>query len=236
MTIIDSIVVKECPFCKKLIGQWSQASGNTFSGTHWTDGKSIYPMMMKNESLVKTNCCNNVIDINNINKVGRVALMGRYHKDDVYLDKEIMKELQSYRDLEFADYMNIINSTSLTPEEEKNNRMHAWWAGNDKRRLTHNAEWKKWIFDKDDFFGKDCLMQYEIPEQEKDNLGKLFDLLDSDNEKELLAKAEIKRQLGDFSESKNILEKVNDSSLIKYVETIKTLCDANDSFVSEIYY
>ena len=79
-------------------------------------------------------------------------------------------------------------------------------------------------------------MQYEITEQEIDNLNKLFNLLDNGNQKELLAKAEIKRELGDYSESKALLENINDSNLTVYVETIRKLCDSNDSYVSEIYY
>lgn len=233
MTIYNSVMIKQCPFCKKLIGQFNQASGNTFGGTHWTDGKSIYPMMDPKLSFVKTECCNNLININDLNQIDYIKLYP-YDQDERTIKKETWENLQGYRNPDFDDYMNIVKSSSMSQEEEKIYRMHAWWAGNDRRRSYTSEEWRKSKLGNNESFRRYLLSHNEMSANEKDNLNKIFNLLDNHNQKELLTKAEIKRELGDFDESRRLLDHVSDSSLSKYIFFIRELCNKGDDIVCEI--
>jgi len=47
----------ECPYCKAVKELLKLVSGNTFRGTHWSDTKSVYPMLPKNSEVQKCPEC-----------------------------------------------------------------------------------------------------------------------------------------------------------------------------------
>ena len=50
---------KECPYCQEVKELSSLRSGNTFGGSHWSDTKTIYPMLPKNSDVQKCPGCGN---------------------------------------------------------------------------------------------------------------------------------------------------------------------------------
>lgn len=48
---------KECPYCQTVKELMSLVSGNTFSAEHWSDTKSIYPMLPTNSDVQKCPGC-----------------------------------------------------------------------------------------------------------------------------------------------------------------------------------
>ena len=48
---------KECPYCGQVKELLSLRSGNTFGATHWSDTKSIYPMLPENSQVQKCPGC-----------------------------------------------------------------------------------------------------------------------------------------------------------------------------------
>ena len=48
---------KECPYCQEVKELISLRSGNTFGGSHWSDTKTIYPMLPENSLVQKCSGC-----------------------------------------------------------------------------------------------------------------------------------------------------------------------------------
>jgi ribosomal protein S27AE len=48
---------KECPYCGEVKELSSLRSGNTLRASHWSDTKSIYPMLPKNSEVQKCPGC-----------------------------------------------------------------------------------------------------------------------------------------------------------------------------------
>ena len=221
MTIIDSVGVKQCPHCKKLLGVFNQSSGNTFGGKYWTDGKSLFPMLIHYESLVKTNCCKKLVWLDRLDLIDKIILWPR-EKSEAESKKDIFKKLLGYSEPEFSDYIHLLAISSYDLNEEKHYRTLAWWAGNNNRR---------------NYFGSNRTKSYEskeMSEDEKINIKILFGLLNENIQKEVIAKAEIKRNLGEFGAAKKLLEKVTETDLEIYSKYILDLCAKDDRYLREL--
>jgi hypothetical protein len=222
VTITDSVIVKECPHCNKFIGVFNQSSGNTFGGVHWTDGKSYFPMLDQYNSLVKTHCCGNLIWLDKLDVIDKIKLYPR-NESEVESKKNLFEKLLSYEYPEFNDYIQLINELSITQDEERNYRLLAWWAGNDIRREYH---YKKRRINEDKY--------YEMSVSEKNNIKILFNLLNDKVQNEIIAKAEIKRELGEYEQAINLLTYVTDYELKIYSEMILKLCLQKDFSLREV--
>ena len=55
--IIGPPLKKECPYCGAVKELTSLRSGNTLRASHWSDTKSIYPMLPKNSEVQKCPGC-----------------------------------------------------------------------------------------------------------------------------------------------------------------------------------
>ena len=221
VTIIDSVGVKQCPHCKKLLGVFNQSSGNTFGGKYWTDGKSLFPMLIQYESLVKTNCCKKLVWLDRLDLIDKIILWPR-EKSEAESKKDIFEKLSGYSEPEFSDYIHLLATSSYDLNEEKRYRTLAWWAGNNIRR---------------NYFGSNRTKSYEsmeMSEDEKVNIKILFGLLNEDVQNEVIAKAEIKRNLGEYGTAKELLGKVTEPDLRIYADRILELSIKNDRFLREL--
>ncbi len=221
VTIINSVGVKQCPHCKSLLGIFNQLSGNTFGGQHWTDGKSLFPMLIQYESLVKPNCCKKLVWLDRLDLIDTIVLWPR-EKSEAETKKDIFEKLQSYSEPEFSDYMHLLTTSSYELNEEKHYRTLAWWAGNNIRRK---------------YFGKTrakSIYSNEMSEDEIINIKILFSLLSENIQNEVIAKAEIKRNLGEFDTAKELLGKVTEQDLRIYADGILDLCLKDDCFLQEL--
>jgi hypothetical protein len=178
-------------------------------------------MLEQYNSLVKTHCCGNLIWLDKLDVIDKIKLYPR-NESEVESKKNLFEKLLSYENPEFNDYIQLINELSITQDEERNYRLLAWWAGNDIRREYH---YKKRI-NEDKY--------YEMSVGEKNNIKILFNLLNDKVQNEIIAKAEIKRELGEFEQAINLLTYVTDYELKIYSEMILELCLQKDFSVREV--
>jgi hypothetical protein len=221
MTTISSLIIKQCPHCKKHLGVWNQSSGNTFSGRYWTDGKTLFPMLMQYQSLVKTECCNNLVRLDKLDIFDVIKLWPK-EKSQAESKSNILENLVSYREPEFSDYIKLLNNNTFNPKQEKHYRILAWWAGNNSRRDLNNSNLFR------------SSINNEMTLAEKNNIQALYKLLNNHIQNELITKAEIKRNLCEFDASKKLLKNVTDPVLKGYSDKILELCLKNDHLVCEI--
>jgi len=200
------IIIRQCSKCSGLLKQKTIITGNTFGAKCWTDGKMEAPMLPESLDLVKCPHCNSLIWINRQVKVDEIEPWG-YEK---------YTEALHYVIPLFKDYIDYITTGKIQSKTERQLRLRAWWAGNDKRRNRDN--------------------ETTFSVEEIDNLKLLLNLLEEKDEKIIIMKAEIMRELGDFDASKNLLSKQFNEDMIPVVTTIKNLIEQEDRLVREIIY
>ena len=116
--------------------------------------------------------------------------------------------------LKVEDYFEKLKENNLDSRKLKYIRMRIWWMENSKRRNTDD--------------------KIKLSDKERDNLLKLYDLLSFLDDDELLLKAEIKRELGEFKEAEAILEKPISNDLRRVASTILKLARQQNEVVAKI--
>ena len=204
-------LVYKCPKCGNFSIRDSLCSGNTFGAKIYSDGKRIAPMLPEFPSIVKCKNCKTFFWLK-----GEIYV-GEY--DDY--NHEMKEEWQG------ADYANFLSANEYNEainlkmydneSEQIFLRMRLWWTINDKIR------------DKDDI----CIVDEDkiIYEQ---NCMKLLELLDKNEMDGKLICAELFRNLGKFSECKNILETVTDEKYIWIRKIMEEECEKNNRNVIKI--
>ena len=230
-------IIKKCSECSGLIREYSIRSGNTSGAKYWTDGKRLAPMLPDQPWLVKCPHCQNLLWIDKLEKIREIEPIYDY------------KDSKDCNEPELQDYLAKLNSNNLSSEEILYIRMHAWWVGNDVRRIREDELIEKvkeyWENLPDESSEKEKLRSFveknSIPkeiiilsDEERNNLQMLYDILNS-SDYELLMKAEIKRELGQFEDAADIL-KHRFEEYPQHYSVIKKLVEKRDPFVAEIKF
>jgi hypothetical protein len=176
---------------------------------------------MKYESLVKTECCNNLAWLDKLDIFDVIKLWPK-EESQAESKTNILKNLVPYREPEFSDYIGLLNNYTFNPKQEKHYRILAWWAGNNSRRYLNNSNLFR------------SSINNEMTSAEKNNIQALFKLLNNHAQNELITKAEIKRNLCKFDASKKLLRNVTNPVLKAYSDKILELCLKNDPVVCQI--
>ncbi len=95
-----------------------------------------------------------------------------------------------------------------------------WWSVNDVRRMAFEID--------HDY------REIEFSGRQLENLKLLFEMLDPTDADDRIMMAEIKRELGEFEQAKELLEGPFHKRLTFAVSTIKDLIDKQDPFVAPI--
>ena len=114
---------------------------------------------------------------------------------------------------EFNDYIAKLQDDDLTGKKEIYLRMHAWWAGNCPRR-----------------YGQEIPMT----NLEELNLRSLSEILTDLDDESVVMKAETHRELGEFEESKRLLNKEFNYKFMGYVSLIRGLAGQGSRVVREV--
>ncbi len=206
----------KCPSCSGMIYTYA-ASSYYISGAKWTDGmtgNSVSVSMMR--WLERCPYCDTVVWCDEVEQVASKKLDDEYSGFDMDIlndvpddDEEFMEYLnrlsiiqeeetdiydpdciylEGYKAVEYGDYHLKLKEPNLSKDKLVYLRTHIWQNDNHKRRL-------KW--------GE----RPPMPVEEKDNILKLYDVLDITDDDQRIVMAEIKRELGEFEEVKQILEK-----------------------------
>lgn len=209
----DQIVA--CPHCKALAKDPTLQSGNTFGARRWTDGKMIAPMLPCPPAVVKCHSCSQCYWIEDAEKVGTVD--SEYWKSGRPDNPAWAEapEVKGPNELEY--YKAVRKGLAAGRQQERDLRVLAWWRSNDTHRasrrtsgaVTRSPAWEK-------------------------NLHALRGLLDENNESERLMKAEVLRELGEFTPAQQLLKGVTSEHLIGVARQIGALCKAREIRVREL--
>lgn len=185
-------IYRKCPSCEKYITEGSLTSGNTFGAVFWSDGKIEADMLPPPEIIAKCPFCKIFLWLNDHPIIGTYDWFnGEEHKIP-----DEWKDSKSIQQLTIENYSNAIEDRVFSEniEREVYLRTQLWWLLNDLIRDKDNRQV--------DIFKKNKLLF-------KKNLICLYDLLDGNEDDVILQKAEIARELGDFTRCVNILHNVS---------------------------
>ncbi|MCS7224663.1 MAG: tetratricopeptide repeat protein [Armatimonadetes bacterium] len=205
-----------CPHCEALAKHFTLISGNTFGARLWTDGKMIAPMLPEPPPFVQCHQCRHFYWLSDARKVGLIPVMteGTTGFPDDWLNAPYVQEPS-----EDAYYQALSEQVAETLDEEKFLRVLALWKRNDSMR---------------DLTGSGSVEMQPLSDQAKQNLETLVSLLDESHPDEGLLKAEVLRELGQFDEARQTLQRVSSDDYQAIVQVLLFLCDQGDTMVREI--
>jgi len=201
-------LIYKCPQCGRKVSRVSIVSGNTIGATMYSDGKMIAPMLPDFPYIIKCKDCDAFYRLNDENKIGEFERWGdknMFNTRDLYWAGFL--SLDEY--IEAID-LKIYNSVS----EEQYLRRGLWWAFNDKYRE-----------------GADVALNDEDRAVYESNCARLIEILDKDKIDERIMCAELYRNLGKYTECKNILETINDKRYGQTIELLIKECEKNNNRV-----
>lgn len=180
-----------CPSCAKRVRLFTLVSGNTFGALRWTDGKMSAPMLPEPPSVTRCEGCEAFFWVEDVEVVGELD----FGRPGIEEAPEEWTSAPQVRELSADELLEAIASgVARTREEELHLRMLAWWAGNDPVRACSGGE-------SDSRRG--------APEQRgsvRENMERLWGLVDPTDLEERLIKAELARELGWYADAIRLLE------------------------------
>ena len=201
-------VVKFCSECSEPIKCFGMSSGNNFGASYWTDGAEPSSMTIGDCPLALCPHCKAVIWRDNL-------AMEYYNWENP--NKDINNK---YLNMKFfpwyppKDYVRILLKCGLNKHEEKAIREYLW-------RDYNNSKKAKTV-------------TVPLSKSEESNLIALSKIIDEDTQKDILMKAEIFRELSDFSTASILLNKVTDKELLRYKTVIHNLVENKNPFLAKI--
>jgi hypothetical protein len=206
-------IIIACPACGALAKVFSLMSGNTFGASIWTDGKMEAPMLPRPPAITRCPSCDTIYWVADAKEVGKYAT---WETKKVQVDPA-WENAPKIRELTENEYYEALDSgLATTAEREKQLRVFTWWRSNDRYR-------------------KDAaLYDYSPDARCKQNMSRLFDLLQPDNVNERIMKAELARELGNFEDSTNLLSDASNDETEIARSFIMALCDKRVMVVKQL--
>lgn len=210
----DKIVA--CPHCQGLAKYATLRSGNTSGARVWTDGKEITPMFFMPPVAVRCRHCAGCYWLADAKEIGEMEPSHRRRNPDdpAWEGVEYVEE-----PTEAEYYSAIEGGLARGREEELCLRILAWWRRNDAFRGR---------------IGDRPRPARALSEEGRRNLVALAGLLDTADENDLIMKAEVWRELGDFEAAALALSRVDTEQYRDVVEQLRSLCDRKDPGVREL--
>ena len=201
-------IIRKCSACEKSITQRTITSGNTFGATYFTDGKRIAPMLPDQPLLVLCPHCRASLWIEELENLGAVRAGGEA--------QQRWRDARVYETPSRNDYFALLAKGLADPKKERYLRLRAWWAGNDERRTEAS----------------------EIPLSsiETANLIALAQMLHESDDRDLLQKAEVMRELGRFDDALLLLATSESDKIAQAVTIIKNLALHRDPQVRRMHF
>ena len=207
MTSYAGIQILQCSACTGHVKRHLLASGNNLGARYWTDGWQDAPMMPEQPALVKCPHCRALVWIDDLEELAEL---------DRFMDSDPeYPGAMEYTELAANDYLQYANEHADLPENRQLYvRMYAWWRSNDARR--------------------DAEKPAAPTDEERNNMIKLAALLNLDDDNDRIMRAEIMRQLGEFTAAKEILKGSFSEEMQRAVEIIRNLTEKQVSPVAEM--
>jgi len=221
MTTYGNDSVYACGGCRRHILCHNLASGNTFGATYWTDGRMIAPMLPRSSGIVKCRNCGHLLDRASAQEVGT--------RESRFLssrDPDGFPDAQSAQDPSPSDLVSYAEQKSPDIPQELHTRIWAWWLWNDTHRSTDPRD--------PNANGPDIEPEMEIDASMRDNLARVLELLDRKSPENILMRAEIQRELGNFEDTLLELEASLPDTHRPVREQLIRLCRRHDRRVQQI--
>jgi hypothetical protein len=208
--------VIRCPLCSQLGKYPTVASGNTFGAVHYTDGKRVAPMLPTTPSVVRCGFCRGAFWRKAAAEVGQFA---EQREEPADVDAEWL--MAGYLDEpDEAEYLAALDRLiSSTPSEERNIRLFAWWRSNDRHRGPPPAP---------------ATDNPEVVNRRHDNMRALLPLLATAESADLIMRAEVLRQLGEFELATKALTQHFPAAFDTAISRLLYLCARRDSMLQKL--
>ncbi|WP_376791619.1 hypothetical protein [Thermoflexus sp.] len=202
-----------CPHCGFLAKQHTLLSGNTIGAILWSDGKMEAPMLPEFPAVTKCRGCKRFYWVDEAEVKGEI----KPFDDKSERVPEEWKRAEPIEHLTIDEYIEALDAgVGTDAEKERYLRVHFWWAVNDIVRRNPNAK-----------------IPAKYIEKLRENLRNLFVLLDERNPNDGIMKAEIAREMGDFTQAIRLLEDIS-TNLRWVADTIIELSKQKNSSVMQL--
>lgn len=208
-------IIYECPKCKKLLRRGSLASGNTFGARIYSDGKRISPMLPEFPIITKCPQCEKIFWIKDARKIGE-----RYY-GNLYQGIQSEEKLKTAEDMRFLtiDEYNTALKENIysTTDEELYIRLKIWRMFNDRVR---NGEYQ--------FTSENDMYLW------MENVIRLPDILDVNNETHKIIMAELYRNYGDFENCLKMIRSIESEENKWLIKEFERECKNKNTKVFEL--
>lgn len=170
-------IIRQCPGCKQGLRELTIGSGNSFGAKWWTDGKPDAPMLPMLPELVKCPDCRWLFWMADAKKLSEL---------EGWAVEPKWANAKSTVDPVEDDYLAAARAKGVSRPHQLYARKRAWWLANDavRERPDRSLTWSG---------------------VRRENLEKLSALINEQEECEIILKAEIARELGQFETCAKLL-------------------------------
>jgi hypothetical protein len=210
----DQIIA--CPHCQGLAKYRTWVSGTRFGVLGWTDGKQEDVGMVgpRPPAVVKCRHCAECYWLADAKEIGTVA---PWRGEGRPVDPAWRAAPEVEEPAEEEYYRALEKGLAKDRRQEGSVRVLAWWRRNDAFRSRPEPV-------------------TAAPEGWRRNLEALARLLDEGDENDLLMKAEVLRELGQFQPAKELLSRVGSSEYRGVARQLRDLCDRGDRCVRQLSF
>jgi hypothetical protein len=208
--------VIRCPLCEQLGKYSSIASGNTFGAVYYTDGKRVAPMLPTTPMVMRCSSCWGCFWRKAAAEVGQFNEQ-REEPADVDASWLVAVYLDEPGEVEYLTELERMISSA--PDEERSIRLFAWWRGNDRYRGPSPTP---------------AVDNPEVVNRRHDNMRALLPLLATAESADLIMRAEVLRQLGEFELATKALTRHFPHAFDTAISRLLYLCAQRDSTLQKL--
>jgi hypothetical protein len=200
------------------------ASGNTFGGRYYTDGKAVFPMMMHVPDVVQCPGCRQPYWLSLATELGEID---RWRSAETgpdglpinphFRDAPVLAEPTE------SEYLSGLDDLiRAKPTEELTVRLLAWWSGNDRYRLDESESVAEPA-------PADSPQLAAMRRANIDGLLKILPETDADDPSKPLMRAEVFRQIGEFDRALELLARPYPEDFAEALKRLSALCKDKDT-------
>ena len=193
-------------------------SGNTFGGRRWTDAYAFFPMLPDYPMLTRCNKCKELLWRDELEYLGELPLIRANDESD-----SIPREWHEAEDIEFLSleeyFEALAEGKGYTEDHEIFIRMRIWWCINDPQRWAEDSVMANPFLANDRYRANQlCLIEL---------------LAGKDDDESHAIRAEIYREMCDFTNAALMLDHEFDQEFDRLVARMMELIENRDCVVRE---
>jgi hypothetical protein len=206
-------IIYKCPNCENFIKNNSLMSFNTIGAIRFSDNKIIGLLMVELPDITKCKKCNTIFWLEGEYEIGSYDL---WDKSTVETE---WRNADQAEFLTIEDYFVALELEEITRSEEDEFyiRQNIWWEYNDRVRWKGKEQFKN---------NNDQILW-------KSNLDRFVELLDESDINQLIMRAEIYRNLGDFEKCMSIIQGITEAGFENIKDAFEKACKEKNTKVFE---